>query len=205
VFALRPIPHHFALWLLLAPLLLVEVYTLDALLRAVALQRPGAAHVAQARVVEQRDGPRGPEVRYAFTAPGHGGEFFARGTLGRGSLWVPISQPAWAAAQASGTIAVRYHPEDPWTNQPVGRVGYPVADSFCLWGLFLLLDVVWLGETLLIIRNFLRAQASAERRTPLRTRFWTVRPVVDARYAPFLPADYQLPAPMGAMQQKGRR
>jgi hypothetical protein len=176
VYVLRPVPHHFLVWLLLAPLLLVEVYTLDALARVVALQDPARARVAQAEVLEHRDGPTGPEVRYRFHVPGGRESFFARGTLGASNLWVPISPEAWRAARG-GTLPVAYLPEDPWTNQPLGRRGHPVADSFCLWGLFLLFDMVWVAESFVIARNFVRAQAMVERRVPSRMRFWESRQV----------------------------
>jgi hypothetical protein len=178
MFVLRPVPHHFLFWLLLAPLLLVEVYTLDALLRVVALQDPARAQVATADVLELRDGQSGPEVRYQFRAPNGEGLFFARGTLGAGNQWVAISEAAAAEARRSGTLPIAYLPEDPWTNQPLGRQGHPVANSFCLWGLFLLLDLVWIAESIVIARNYVHAQAMVERRTPHRARFWESRQLV---------------------------
>jgi hypothetical protein len=177
MFELRPVPHHFLVWLLLAPLLLVEVYTLDALLRVVALQDPARARVAQAEILEQRDGQNGPEVRYQFRLPGVEGLFFARGTLGTSNQWVPISASAAAEASRTGTLRVAYLPDDPWTNQPLGHQGHPVADSFCLWGLFLLLDLVWIAESFVIARNYVHTQAMVERRTPHRVRFWESRRV----------------------------
>jgi len=205
VFVLRPIPHHFALWLLLAPLLLLEIYTLDALTRVVALQNPANAQIVPARVIEQRDGPRGPEVRYAFRLPGRAEEFSARGALGRGSLWVPVTTDAFSGVERSGVIPVRYLPEDPWTNQPVGRLGYPVADSFCLWGLFLLLDLVWVGESALIVRNFLHTQVAVERRVSHRGRFWESRLLIDRRYAPFVAGEYGIPAAAPGGRKASRR
>jgi hypothetical protein len=182
MFVLRPVPHHFLIWLFLAPLLLVEVYTLDALLRVVALQVPGHARVALAEVLDHRSTARGPEIRYQFHLPGGDETFFARGTIGRSNLWVPISEAAWAEAARKGAVRVAYLPEDPWTNQPIGRLGHPVADSFCLWGLFLLLDMVWLAESFVIARNFVQAQAMVERRVPHRIRFWESRRVPNRLY-----------------------
>jgi hypothetical protein len=182
VFVLRPVPHHFVIWLLLAPLLFVEMHTLDSLLRVVALQDDGRARVALAEVVERRGGAGGPEVRYRFTVPGSAEPYFARGGIGGGGVWAPISAAAWHEAQREGGLRVRYLPEDPWTNQPVGRVGHPVADSFCMWGLFLVFDMIWLAESIAILRNFARCQAMVERRRPHRIRFWESRHVPDRRY-----------------------
>ncbi|MEN9937902.1 MAG: hypothetical protein RLZZ387_4481 [Chloroflexota bacterium] len=182
MFVLRPVPHHFAIWLLLAPLLLVEMYTLDALQRVVVLQSPGHARTALAEIVERRDGAQGPEVRYRFRVPGREEQYFARGAIGGGGVWVPISQAALADATQRGELRVVYLPEDPWTNQPVGRLGHPVADSFCLWGLFLLFDLVWVAESFVIARNYVRAQAMVERRTPHRARFWESRRIPDPRF-----------------------
>lgn len=180
MFVLRPVPHHYVVWLLLAPLLLVEMHTFDALLLVVALQDSGRARTALAQVVEHRAGAQGPEIRYQFGAGG--AQYFARDGLGGSSLWVPINEAAWSEAQRSGHIRVRYLPEDPWTNQPVGLVGHPVANSICMWGLFLLLDLAWVAETIVIARNFARCQAMVERRQPYRLRFWESRRVVDRRY-----------------------
>jgi hypothetical protein len=182
VFVLRPVPHHFLIWLLLAPLLLVEVHTLDSLLRVVALQDSAQARVALADVLERRDGPRGPEVRYQFRVPGAPQPFHARDAIGGGRVWVPLSQEAARQAARTGTLHVRYLPQDPWTNQAIGRTGMPVADSFCLWGLFLAVDLLWLAESLMIARNFARAQTLVERRTPRRLRFWESRRLPDPRY-----------------------
>ncbi|MFO7169285.1 MAG: hypothetical protein DIU80_014770 [Chloroflexota bacterium] len=183
MFVLRPIPHHFVIWLLLAPLLLMEVYTLDSFLRLVALQDASRARTALAEVVEHRSGSRGPEIRYRFGVAGSPATYHARSPLSSSSQWVPISPAAWEQAQRTGSIPVRYLPEDPWTNQPAGRVGHPVADSFCLWGLFLIFDLIWVAESYLIARNFARCLAMVERREPYRTRFWESRQVADRRYA----------------------
>ncbi|HWQ14828.1 MAG TPA: hypothetical protein VNL77_18660 [Roseiflexaceae bacterium] len=183
MFVLRPILHHFLIWLLLAPLLLVEMYSLDALLRVVALQDEGRARVVLAEVVEQRRGADGPEVRYRFTLPGHPEQYFARGPLG-GRVWAPITEAAWRQTQRDGALRVRYLPEDPWANQPEGRAGHPVADSFCMWGLFVVFDLIWLAESVTILRNFAHCQAMVERRRPHRARFWESRHVPDRRYSP---------------------
>jgi hypothetical protein len=182
VFVLRPIPHHFLIWALLAPLLLLEFYTLESLLRVIALQDARQSRVALARVVEMRPGSRGVEIRYHFSPPGSDATYYARGAFGRSSLWIPLSDAAWQAAQRrGGLVEVRYLPSDPWTNQPVGRIGNPVADSFCLWGLFLVFDLVWLAETFVIGRNFVHCTAMVERRVPHRARFWESRRVPDRR------------------------
>lgn len=177
MFVLRPVPHHFLVWLLLAPLLLVEVYALDAFTRVIALQDPARARIVLAEVVEQRDGAQGPEIRYQFRLPGAEQPYFARGMFAPTSQWVPISAAVWANAARRGTVEVAYLPEDPWTNQLLGRQGYPVADSFCLWAVFLVFDLVWLFESFVVVRNFVHTQAMVERRTPHRVRFWESRQV----------------------------
>lgn len=182
MFVLRPVPHHFLIWILLAPLLLVEVSTLDALLRVVALQDPARGQVALADVVERRDSERGTEVRYQFRLPGAPQTFHARGALGGASVWVPLTPEAAAEAARSGTLPVRFLPEDPWTNQALGHAGQPVADGLLQWGLFLLIDMLWLAESAVIARNFARAQALVERRTPQRLRFWEFCYIPDRRY-----------------------
>lgn len=183
MFTLRPIPHHFVIWALLAPLLLVELYTLDSLLRVVALQDARQSRTTLAQVVEMRRGARGPEIRYQFSLPGSGEQYYARGTLGQSSLWTPLSEADWQEAQSrGGRIEVSYLPSDPWTNQPVGRAGHALANSFCLWGLFLVFDLIWLAETFVIARNYIHCTAMVERRIPHRTRFWESRRIMDPRY-----------------------
>lgn len=182
MFVLRPVPHHFLVWILLAPLLLVEVSTLDALVRVVALQEPARGQVALADVVERRDSARGTEVRYQFRLPDSTQTYHARGALGGASVWAPLTPEAAAEAARTGLVRVRYLPEDPWTNQALGHAGQPVLDSFLMWGVFLLVDLLWLAESAVIARNFARAQALVERRTPQRIRFWESRYVPDRRY-----------------------
>ncbi len=179
VYTVRPLVHHFALWVLLAPIFLFEAQALEQLVGVVALQDAGHTRAAVARVEELRDGARGPEVRYSFSAPGRPERFTSLGTAGWGETWVPLSEEA-ARQAASGRLMVLYLPESPAINQPLGRAGHPIGDSALSWALFLAADLAWAAESLMIVLNFQRCLAAAERREERRLRFWRTAPLPTA-------------------------
>ncbi len=174
MYVLRPIPQHFLLWALLAPLLLIELIALDGLTAALALSDAARSREAMATLVESRVSTGGPEVRYRLALPQ--GSFAARNLLDGSEPWIPLSDAGFAVAQRSGQLPVRYLPEDPWVNQPVERIGFGIANSFLLWGMFLTIDLIWLAESFVMLRNLARAHEAVERRHALNVRFWRVRP-----------------------------
>jgi hypothetical protein len=176
MFTIRPIMLHFVLWVVLAPLFVLEAQALDQLLQTMALQDALRVRMALAEVTAERVGTRGPELRYEFWAAG-GQRVAAMNTSGWGETWIPVSDETWQHAQQHKQINVIYLPEHPEANQPIGRVGSPIGDSAFSWGFFLLADLVWLAETIMIAANFLRCQIAAERRIPTRIRFWRTIPV----------------------------
>jgi hypothetical protein len=186
VFTVRPVVLHFALWVLLAPLFLLEARALEQLAQTLALQDTARIRRTLAEVTAERSGPSGPEIRYQFTIAGRTERFAAMNTAGWGEPWVPLSPAAWERAhRQNGLVEVVYLPENPAANQPVARAGYPIGDSAFSWSLFLIVDLIWLVETTLMIRNFLRCQTAAERREACRMRFWRTAqlPTAIDRYA----------------------
>lgn len=172
MFTIRPIILHFGLWVLLAPLFIVEIQALDQLLYTIALQDAQRVRVAFADVTAARLSSRGPELRYQFQTSASSEPIAAMNTSGWGETWIPVSNETWHQAQKQQQIRVLYLPEKPQANQPVGRVGSPIGDSAYSWGLFLIVDLLWIAETVMIARNFLHCQTAAERRVPTRMRFW---------------------------------
>lgn len=172
MFAVRPVIWHFLWWALLAPLLLIEFAALHTLQDTLALRDPTRAQTTVAEAELQRDRGREPVVRYRFQVPGDQTWYSASDTIGRRELWTPLTADAAAQAQRDQQIAVTYLRENPWANQPIGRAGDPVVDSFAFWAMFALIDLLWLAETIVIARNYLRCLLAAERREVTRFRFW---------------------------------
>lgn len=178
MFVVRPVAIHFAWWLILAPLLLIELRAFHALQETIALQDSSRARHAIAQVTDSVDRAHGADIRYQFQVPGDPTWYSAADAIGRRNLWMSVSDAAIETArQREGRIEVSYLPENPWANQPSGQAGNPVADGAGGWLLFLLLDVVWLGETFLLARNYLRCLLAAERQQPCHVRFWRTRRV----------------------------
>jgi hypothetical protein len=177
VFSVRPVAVHFLVWLILAPLAVFEMRALEQLRQTIALQEQLHVGVALADVIDQRLSARGPEVRYEFRVAGRMTSVPAMNTSGWGKAWIPISKEAWdEMLDEGGRIPVRYLPENPEANQPVGRVGSPIGDSMLSWALFLFVDIIWAVELTVVVINYLRCQVAAERREGCRLRFWqTVR------------------------------
>lgn len=175
MFAVRPVVWHFVWWLVLAPLLLLELRALQNLQDQLALNDPQQAQHVRAHVTGERSGTP-TMVRYSFELPGDATSYSATDMIGRRELWMPVDPAIAAHISGEKALDVIYLPGNPWVNQPAGRTGNPVADGIAGWVLFLLIDLVWAGETFLIARNYLRCTLAAERREPVRMRFWrTVR------------------------------
>lgn len=178
MFTVRPVWHHFILWFLCAPLFLIEAYALRELTQVLALQDASRTQTAQADIVNQRLTANGPEVQYQFSVAHQETRFYATSmnALGR-QTWVPISPEAWQQARANGKkLLVSYLQDNPWINQPVGRAINPIGDRLLTWMLFLMVDLLWVAESLWIARNYFHCQAAAERRMPYRGRFWRAVP-----------------------------
>lgn len=172
---LRPIPHHFVVWLLLAPVLLIEFLALDGLVRTMQLQDPQQVQRATAQIIEQRQTSAGVEVRYTFVVPESGARVSPRGLL-QNIAWVPIETSVWQAAQVDdGQIAIVYLPEDPSFSQPIGRRGSALFDRAMLWMVFLIVDLAWIYESFIMVQNFWHAQADRERGHVVRRRFWRTK------------------------------
>lgn len=176
MFVVRPILRHFVLWLALAPLFLIESSALQMLTQTLALQDGRAAATAVARITAHRSTPQGEEIRYAFEVPGSPETFHAVDLTRWGDLWVPVSTPVWQQALRDGRqIRVLYLPENPWVNQAAGQQGSPLGVSLLTWLFFLGVDLLWLAESWIIVRNYLRCQVAVERRQAERMRFWESR------------------------------
>lgn len=172
MFSVRPVVWHFIWWLILAPLLLLELRALDSLREQIALYDSERIQRVRAEVTGQRDEGVRAMVRYRFVLSGDPTTYSASDMVGRHELWIPVEPAALPRIEREKRIEVAYLPENPWVNQPINRSGNPVADGVAGWLLFVLLDLVWVGETFLIVRNFLRCTTAAERRQPIRMRFW---------------------------------
>ena len=175
MFVVRPVLRHFVFWAIMAPLFVLEAHAFQIFIHTLALQDPSRIRQVTATVVESRMREDGPQVRYEFRLPDNPTVFFATGMTGLDRSWVPVTDRVWQAAQQNGTISIAYLPEDPWSNQPIGRRGYAVEDSFLGWFVFLAFDVLWLTETTFIIRNYFTAQTAAERRIARQLRYWQSR------------------------------
>lgn len=175
MYTVRPIAHHFVFWLLLAPLFLLEARALEQLAQTLALQDGTHTRTVLADITAHHMGSRGPEIRYQFQVQGSTERYTEMNTAGWGVTWVPVSAEAWAAAEQSGKIPVKYLPEDPRANQPVERLGHPIGDSLFSWIVFLFVDLIWLFETCVMLSNYVRCLVAAERRQPARLRFWKSR------------------------------
>lgn len=99
------------------------------------------AEVLDTRVMTTRRIGTTHEVLYAFTLPGAPEKYTLRDETGREGLWTAIPEDDWNAARASGKVAVRYLPEDPWLSRPVNSDAAPLGDSIAglVLGLLLLL------------------------------------------------------------------
>jgi hypothetical protein len=181
VYKVRPVLRDLAIWILLAPLFVLEARAFDQVRQTWALQDAGRVQHVLATVTAERAGARGPEVRYTFMLGDRRRSYVAMNTAGWGEAWVPISNEAWKRiTQRAGQIDVMYLPEAPEANQPIGRVGYPLGDSAFGWAMFAIFDFIWLFETSQLARNYVRALVAAERRERLRIRFWRTLPVAPA-------------------------
>lgn len=153
----------------------VELRALDVFIQTVALQDPAQTQLVDAQILADRPRADGHEIRYQFQIPGTAATYSRIGLAGT-SEWVRISEAAWQQAKATRQIAVVYLPDNPWANQPISVEGRPVENSLLGWLVFLVIDLVWVAESYVIVRNFLAAQAAVERRTVQHFRFWrTVR------------------------------
>ncbi|NOK60012.1 MAG: hypothetical protein GFH27_549291n205 [Chloroflexi bacterium AL-W] len=175
-FVIRPVLHHFILWIVLAPIFFLEAHALHMLTQTMALQNTNRTREIIAEVVDSRMRASGPQIRYQFSLPDDTTRYTPIGSSGLSKTWIPVTQEVWQETQQrNGTVPVVYLADNPHVSQPVGRVGYPVVDSLLHWAVFLVFDLVWLTEMFIIIRNFLRSQAAVERRMVQRFRFWEVR------------------------------
>lgn len=172
MFHIRPVIPHFILWTVLAPFFLLELRALEQLQQTLALQEGLRVHIVMAEVTAQRHRAPAHEVRYQFRTAGRSEAVEPMNTAGWGETWVPVNDAAWNEARTTGRIRVAYLPENPQANQPLGRAGSPIGDSAFSWLLFLALDLVWLTESAIMIRNYLRSQTAAERRQISTMRFW---------------------------------
>ncbi|HEU4328786.1 MAG TPA: hypothetical protein VFS21_36950 [Roseiflexaceae bacterium] len=177
MFAVRPVLRHFLLWIALAPLFLIEMGALKTFLQLLDLQAGRGTVVVVAAVTDRRRGPQGEEVRYSFSVPGRSERYHAVDLTRWSNLWIPLGPEAGQRARAEDTIEVVYLRDNPWVNQAVGRRGYPLGDSFLTWLFFLVIDLLWLAESFVILRNYAYCQVAVERRQPQRLRFWESRRV----------------------------
>lgn len=177
MYTVRPILPHFLLWLILAPLFLVEFRVFDELLEKQALTDPAHTRHAVAEITDVRASANGGDVRFRFQVPGDGHWYSASDMLGQRNVWTPLSRAARDEALAKGQhIDVAYLPENPWANRLEGQAGNPLAGSVASWAFFVVFDLVWLYESFVLVRNYVRCQVLAERRQPARLRFWEARP-----------------------------
>ena len=177
MYTVRPIVPHFLLWLVLAPLFLVEFRVFEELLEKRALVDPARVQHAVAEITDVREGADGGDVRYRFQVPGDGHWYGASDLLGQRSVWTPITREARDQAHGQGQrLAVAYLPENPWANRLRGQAGDPLAGSIASWAFFLTFDLLWLYESFVLVHNYVRCQTLAERRQTARLRFWEARP-----------------------------
>lgn len=153
---------------------------------ALRLKNESRIAYTMAQVINQRMSTEGPVIRYSFQIPGRGEVFEAMRTSGWGDAWVPISETAWQQAQQdNGHILVAYIPEHPEANEPIGRAGNPIGDSAFSWAFFALVDLLWLADSWVMLRNYSRCLQYSERRVPIRMSFWksVALPTATEQYA----------------------
>ncbi len=173
MFVVRPVVQHFIWWALLAPLLLLELRALHNLQETLALQDSSRSRRVTASIVDHKDNGARPVVRYEFQVPNDQTRYSAADTFGRRNLWMAVSDETLAKALASNRkLDVVYLADKPWINMPIGHTGNAVVDGFAGWLLFLIVDLLWLGETAMIAINFRRCLLAAERQQPYKVRFW---------------------------------
>ncbi|MDC0723159.1 DUF3592 domain-containing protein [Nannocystis bainbridge] len=111
------------------------------------------ADVLDTRVMKARNTGTTYEVRYAFTLAGAAETYTLSDGTGREGLWTALPVADWEAARASGKVAVRYLPGDPWVSRPVNAAAPPLGDSIAGLVLGLLIALPCL---LLLVRVLIR-------------------------------------------------
>ncbi len=100
--------------------------------------------------IVRASGHEGYQLHYELAL---GGETYsATDATGRRGLWQEVPYETWEAARTTGTIAVRYLPEDPWVSTPEVSVADATGDRMvemilgglcCAVGLFFPLLVLF--------------------------------------------------------------
>ena len=79
------------------------------------------------------DGATDYQLHYEFVIGGT--QYSATDATGREGLWQEVPMDVWEASQRTGTLRVRYVPDDPWINEPA--IGDPSAMGDHLAGVVL--------------------------------------------------------------------
>lgn len=108
----------------------------------------GATEVVDARafdwsIVERRSGT---DYQLHYTFEVQGVTYSATDATGRAELWQSVPEDVWSASQESGTLRVRYAPEDPWVNAPIDEAPGSMGDHIAglVLGLVLIAGAIWM-------------------------------------------------------------
>lgn len=79
------------------------------------------------------DGPPSYELHYDFQVGGQ--TYSASDATGRGGLWQSVPLATWEQSQRTGTLSVRYVPDDPWINEPLDADPDAMGDHLAALGM----------------------------------------------------------------------
>jgi hypothetical protein len=172
MFVVRPILKHFSILLLIGLLFALEIYVGHWLFQMWELQAASQFQTTMAEVTTYGKSGNSWVIKYHFQVPGDTTIYGAQ-SINYRDTWMPITDDAYNQIQRqNGKIEVKYLPDDPWLNQPIGREGTPVTDGLLSWSCVVPFNIIGLFELFIIVRNYLRCRAAAERQTAMQLRFW---------------------------------
>jgi hypothetical protein len=175
MFLVRPIFKHFSILLLIVPLFAGEVYVGHWLFQMWELQIATHFQTTMAEVTTYGKWGNKWGIKYHFQVPGDTAIYGAQ-SINYRDTWMAITDDAYNQIQRqNGKIKVKYLPEDPWLNQPIGREGTPLTDGLLSWSCVVPFNIIGLFELFIMARNYLRCRAAAERQIPLQLRFWEAK------------------------------
>lgn len=172
MFVVRPRLKHFSIVLLIIPFFLGELYVGHWLFQMWELQTSSHFQTTMADVTMFGKWGNTWGIKYHFQVAGDPTIYGAQ-SINYRDTWMPITDQAYEQIQRqNGKIEVKYFPDNPWLNQPLGRDGTPLTDGLVSWSCVLPFNIVGIIELFIITLNYFRCRAAAERQTAVRLRFW---------------------------------
>jgi hypothetical protein len=175
VFVVRPRLKHFSILLIIVPLFLGELYVGHWLFQMWKLQTSSSFQTTMADVTTYGKWGNKWGIKYHFQVAGDSTIYGAQ-SINYRDTWMPITDQAYEEIQRhDGKVEVKYLPEDPWLNQPLGRDGTPLTDGLLSWSCVLPFNIFGIIELFIITRNYFRCRAAAERQTAVQLHFWETK------------------------------